>query len=55
LLVLLFCRLLVNHVSPGFVRRVTTICVLFGTLFQERVSYFTVYILMLSNTTIIKY
>jgi hypothetical protein len=44
-----------DHVSPGFAMRVPTICVLLSTLFQERVSYFTVYMLLLQNTTITKH
>ncbi len=36
-----------DHVCPGLARRVPTICVLLSTLFQERVSYFTVYMLLL--------
>ncbi len=33
-------------------RRVPTICVLFGALFQERVNNFTVYMVLLQNATI---
>jgi hypothetical protein len=36
-----------HHVCPFFPRRVPTICMLFSTLFQERVSYFAVYVLLL--------
>jgi hypothetical protein len=44
-----------DHVCPGFAMRVPTICVLLSTLFQERISYFTVYMLLLQNTTITKH
>ncbi len=41
-----------DHVCPGLARRVPTICVLLIALFQERVGYFTVYMLLLQDTTI---
>ncbi len=41
-----------DHVCPGLGRRVPTICVLLGALFQERVSNFTVYMLLMQNATI---
>ena len=44
-----------DHVCPSLARRVPTVSVLLGTLFQERVSNFTVYMLLLQNTTIIKH
>ena len=44
-----------DHVCPGPARRVPAISVLLGALFQERVSNFTVYMLLLQNTTIIKH
>ena len=44
-----------THVCPCFARRVPTICVLFSTLFQERVSYFAVYVLLLQHTAIRKH
>jgi len=40
------------HVCPGLARRVPTICVLLSALFQERVSYFAVYMLLLQDATI---
>ena len=43
-----------NHVLLGLPRRVPTVSVLFGALFQECVRNFTFYILLLQNTTIIK-
>jgi hypothetical protein len=39
-------------VGPGLARSVPTICVLFSTLFQERVSNFAVHMLLLQNATI---
>jgi hypothetical protein len=39
---------------PGLPRRVPTICVLLGALFQERVNNFTVYMVLLQNATITK-
>ena len=44
-----------DHVCPGLARRVPAVSVLLGALFQERVSNFTVYMLLLQNTTIIKH
>jgi hypothetical protein len=44
-----------HHVCPGLARRVPAVSVLLGALFQERVSNFTVYMLLLQNTTIIKH
>ncbi len=41
-----------DHVCPGLARRVATVCVLLGVLFQECVSYFTVYMLLLQYATI---
>ncbi len=41
-------------VCPGLARRVPTICVWYSALFQERVSYFAVYVLLLQNATITK-
>jgi hypothetical protein len=41
-----------DHVCPGLAMRVPTICVLLSTLCQERVSNFSVYMLLLQNTTI---
>jgi hypothetical protein len=41
-----------DHVCPGLARHVPTICALLGALFQERVSNFTVYMLLLQNATI---
>ncbi len=41
-----------DHVDPGLARRVPTICVLFGILFQEHVSNFAVHMLLLQNATI---
>jgi hypothetical protein len=41
-----------DHVCPGLARRVPTICVLLSTLFQERISNFAVYMLLLQNATI---
>jgi hypothetical protein len=43
-----------DHVCPVLTRRVPTICVLLSALFQERISYFTVYMLLLQDTTIAK-
>jgi hypothetical protein len=43
-----------DHVCPDLVRHVPTVSVLLGTLFQEDVINFTVDILVLQNTTIIK-
>jgi len=43
-----------DHVCSGLARRVPTICVLLIALFQERVGYFTVYMLLLQDTTITK-
>ncbi len=37
---------------PGLARRVPPVCMLLSALFQERVSYFTVYILLLQDETI---
>jgi hypothetical protein len=39
-------------VCPGLARRIPTVCMLLGALFQERVSYFTVYMLLLQDATI---
>jgi hypothetical protein len=36
-----------DHVRPVLPRRIPTICVLLSAFFQERVSYFTVYMLLL--------
>jgi hypothetical protein len=36
-----------DHVSPSFALRIPTVCVLLSTLFQKRVSYFTVDVLLL--------
>jgi len=44
-----------DHVCPGLARRVPAVSVLLGALFQERVSNFTIYMLLLQNTTIIKH
>ena len=44
-----------DHVCPGLARRVPAVSVLLGALFQERVSNFTTYMLLLQNTTIIKH
>ena len=44
-----------EHVCPGLARRVPAVSVLLGALFQERVSNFTVYMLLLQNATIIKH
>ncbi len=44
-----------DHVCPSLARRVPSISVLLGALFQERVSNFTIYMLLLQNTTIIKH
>jgi hypothetical protein len=41
-----------DHVRPGFPRRVSTISVLLGAFFQERVSIFTVYMMLLQYATI---
>ena len=41
-----------DHVRPGLTRRVPTICVLFSSLFQERVSNFAINVLLLQNATI---
>jgi hypothetical protein len=43
-----------GHVCPGLARRVPTINVLLSALFQERVSYFAVYMLLLQYVTITK-
>jgi hypothetical protein len=43
-----------DHVCPGFARSVLSISVLFGALFQECVSNFTIYMLLLQNTPIFK-
>jgi hypothetical protein len=43
-----------NHVCPGLARRVPTICVLLRAPFQELVSYFAVYMLLLQYATITK-
>jgi hypothetical protein len=43
-----------DHVCPVLTGRVPTICVLLSGLFQVRVSYFTVYMLLLQDTTIAK-
>jgi hypothetical protein len=40
-------RQMKNHVCPGLVRRVPPLSVLLNTLFQERVSNFTVCMLLL--------
>jgi hypothetical protein len=40
-----------DHVCPGFDMCVPSICVLLSTLFQERVSYFTIYMMLLQKTT----
>ena len=45
-------RQMEDHVCPGLARRVPTICVLFSTLFQERVSNLAVHMLLLQNATI---
>jgi hypothetical protein len=36
-----------DHVRPVLPRRIPTICVLLSALFQKRVSYFTIYMLLL--------
>jgi hypothetical protein len=41
-----------DHVCPGLARRVPAVSVLLGALFQERFSYFTVYMLLLQDATI---
>ncbi len=41
-----------DHVCPGLARRIPTVCILLSALFQERVSYFTVYMLLLQDATI---
>jgi hypothetical protein len=41
-----------DHVFPGLARRVPTICVLLSAPFEERVSYFAVYMLLLQDATI---
>ncbi len=43
------------HACPSLARRVPTASVLLVALFQERVSNFTVYMLLLQNTTIIQH
>ena len=43
-----------DHVLPVLARRIPTICVLLIALFQERVSYFTAYMLLLQNAEVIK-
>ncbi len=40
---------------PGLARRVPAVSVLLGALSQERVSNFTVYMLLLQNATIFKH
>jgi hypothetical protein len=44
-----------DHVRPVLVRLIPTLCVLFSALFQECISYFTVNILFLQNSTVIKH
>ena len=44
-----------DHVYPGLARRVPAVSVLLGAPFQERVSNFTVYMLLLQNATIIEH
>jgi hypothetical protein len=44
-----------DHVCPTLVRRVPTVSVLLGALFQECVNNCTVYMVMLQNTTIINH
>jgi hypothetical protein len=44
-----------DHVRPVLARRIPTICMLLGAFFQERISYFTVYMLLLQNATVIKH
>jgi hypothetical protein len=44
-----------DHVFPSFARRVPVISVLLRGLFQECVSNFTIYMLLLQNKTIIKH
>jgi hypothetical protein len=44
-----------DHVCTGLARRVQGVRVLIGALFQKRVSNFTVYMLLLQNTTIIEH
>jgi hypothetical protein len=39
-------------VCPGLARRIPTVCMLLSAFFQERVSYFTVYMLLLQDATI---
>jgi hypothetical protein len=41
-----------DHVFPGLATRVPTICVFLSAPFQERVSYVTVYMLLLQDATI---
>ncbi len=36
-----------DHVTPNLDLRIPTVCVLFSTLFQKHVSYFTVYVMLL--------
>jgi hypothetical protein len=43
-----------DHVFPGLATRVPTISVLLSTPFQERVSNFAVYILLLQDATIME-
>jgi hypothetical protein len=40
-------RQMKDHVRPVLARRIPTICVLLSAFLQERVSYFTVYMLLL--------
>jgi hypothetical protein len=42
-----------DHVCPGLAIRVPAVSVLLGALFQERVSNFTIYMLLLQNAKII--
>jgi hypothetical protein len=44
-----------DHVCPNLARRVPVISVLLGALFQEYVSNFTIHMLLLQNTPIIKH
>ena len=41
-----------DHVCPGLARRIPTVCMLLIAPFQERVSYLTVYMLLLQDATI---
>jgi hypothetical protein len=43
-----------DHVRPVLVRRIPTICMMLSAFFQERISYFTLYMLLLQNSTVIK-